>query len=58
MTGLFSYFLGGLLPLPPPDGLPGFLLGQFGFGVFAMFYLLVFVVGGVNKSIKISPGVF
>jgi hypothetical protein len=24
------FFFGGLLSLPPPEGLPGFLLGQFG----------------------------
>jgi len=27
---LYHHFFGGLLPLPGPDGLPGFLLGQLG----------------------------
>jgi hypothetical protein len=30
-------FFGGLLLLPPPDGCPGFLLGQFGGFSFAIF---------------------
>lgn len=49
-----DYFLGGLFPRPPPDGLPD-LLGQFGFG-FPVRFLAIKVLLRINY-LKISKAI-